>query len=333
MPARTFIYRAGVRVVGTVLACDATAGGDLIFVSRAPGLDGRDDGALPRPRGRGQILTTELTLALAGAAGERLRRHALVAAVGRPFALGPLRLELYPSGSLPGAASLLCEAAGRRVVYAGRVGHGAAPHTRPAHALCLDATFAASRFSFPDTAEALADVGRFVAGALGARRPPVVLVDGPAAAIEVGNALAADGVKLRAHRTAVAAGVVFRGAGLGAPAFQRFEGRLGAGEALVWPLHARGAARLGALASPAVVLASPWAADPEALAEARADRGIALGSWADLEGLIRYVEATGAREVALLRLPGDELPARLRAQGIDAYPLGPPRQIALFSAA
>ena len=107
---RAFIYRAGVRVAGTILACDATAGSDLIFLSHAWALDARAARALPRARhGRRQILTTETTLALLGAPGARLRAHALLAGLGRPFALGELRLELFASGHGPGAASLVCE--------------------------------------------------------------------------------------------------------------------------------------------------------------------------------------------------------------------------------
>jgi hypothetical protein len=36
--------------------------------------------------------------------------------------------------------------------------------------------------------------------------------------------------------------------------------------------------------------------------------------------------------VALINAPGDDLAATLRARGVDAYTLGPPRQIDLFAA-
>jgi hypothetical protein len=35
--------------------------------------------------------------------------------------------------------------------------------------------------------------------------------------------------------------------------------------------------------------------------------------------------------VALLRAPGDELAQALAERGVETYPLGPPRQIGLFS--
>jgi putative mRNA 3-end processing factor len=335
---RTFVYRAGVRVAGTIVACDASAGSDLIFLSHAGALDARAARALPRARhGRRQILTTETTLALLGAPGARLRAHALLAGLGRPFALGELRLELFASGHAPGAASLLCEigagaaAPARRVVYAGVIGAGDTPAVRPADALCLDATFGAPRFAFPPASEALADVRGLVEGALAGSRAPLVLVEPSASAVAVATTLAEAGVALRGARAIVQIAAAHARAGLPAPPVQRWDGKLRRGEALLWPAPARGAKQLGRLESPTTILVSGRAREPGELASARADHGVPLSDRADFAGLLRYVEATGAREVALLRAPGDELAGALRARGVDVYALGPPRQIALFT--
>jgi putative mRNA 3-end processing factor len=329
---RAFGYRAGVRVQGTILACDASAGSDLIFLSHGEALDARAARALPRARhGRRQVLATETTLALLGAAGDRLRGSALVASLGRPFALGELRLELFASGHGPGAASLLCDRGASRVVYAGAIGPGDAPAVRTADAVCLDATFGAPRFAFPAPADARAQIARLVTGAIARGRAPLVLFDEGAAALAVGATLAEAGVPVRAARAAVQAAAAYTRAGLMTPPLQRFDGRLKPGEALLWPRDARDAAQLGRLAAPFVILASGYAADLVEIARARADVGVALAERADFAGLIRYVEATGAREVALLGAPGDDLARALAARGIDAYPLGPPRQIAMFA--
>jgi hypothetical protein len=334
---RNFIYRAGIRVAGTILACDASSGSDLIFLSHAAALDARAARALPRARhGRRQILTTETTLALLGAPGARLRAHALLASLGRPFALGELRLELFPSGHAPGAASLLCEigagagASGKRVVYAGVLGPGDAPAVRPADALCVDATFGARRFSFPPVVEALAETARLVTEALARGGAPLVLVE-PGSAVGVAAALAQAGVAVRGARPIVQVVAAHARAGLAGPPVQRFDGKLRRGEALLWPAEARDAVGLGRLESPLAILATARAGDPREVARARADHGVALADRADFAGLLRYVEATGAREVALVQAPGDDLAEELRARGVDAYPLGPPRQIGLFS--
>jgi hypothetical protein len=325
-----FTYRAGVRLRGTIVACDATAGSDLIFLSHARALDARATHALPRGHGgKRRILTTDLTLALLGGPGERLRPHALLAPLGRPFTLGALRLELFPSGLMPGAASLLCEVGGRRVVYAGPVGAEPGAEVRTADALCLSATFGARHFRFPPRAEALAEVATVVTDALARGSAPVVLVDTLAAALDVGATLGARGVGVRVHRSVMQVAAAFRGAGQPAPMVQRFDGRLRPNEALLWPWSAWPAARLGALDDPTVVLASPRAV--ESGGQAAGLRGVVLAEQADFAGLLRYVAASGASEVALVGAPGDELPDALHERGVVAYRLGPPRQIGLFA--
>lgn len=323
------------RIRNSVLACDATGGSDLIFLSHAELIDGDGGDAngarrLPRARaGRRKILTTDATLALSGAAGHRLRPHALVAAYGRPFKLGEMRLELFPSGYGPGAASLLCEQAGRRLVYSGPVG-ATAPEVRIADALCLDGTFGSPRFTFPEIDQALAAVVAFVKERLGAGQAPVVLAHTRGALLACATELARAGVALRAHRALMTAAASYRAAGIDTPALARFAGRLDAGEALLWPAGARDAPALRRLATPAFVLASGAAADPAAVDRARVDAAIPLSTMADFAGLLRYIDATGAREVAVLHAGDAELCQTLRTRGIDAYAVGPPEQISLF---
>jgi len=333
---RAFVHRGGgVQIAGTVIACDAAVGTDLVFLSHAPALGVNARRALPRlGGGRRQVLTTDLTLALLGPAGDRLKAHALPAAYGRPFGLGDLRLEMFPSGYMPGAASLLCEQAGRRIVYAGPIA-AASSEVRAADSLCIDATFGSEALAFPPRAQALADVGAAVRRVLGDGRTPVVLVDPVAIAVDVGAALAADRIGLFAHRSIVQAAAAFRQAGLPAPALQRFAGKVGQGEALLWPASVRVPPRRTGTRLHGLVLVSaeagrgapavPGAGDPDC---AR----VIFPTAADFGALVRYVEATGATEVALVNAPGDDLARALASRGIDVYTLGPPRQIDLFAA-
>jgi hypothetical protein len=328
--ARAFVHRGGgVRIAGTVIACDAAAGTDLVFLSHAPALGVHARRAVPRLGGaRRQLLTTELTLALLGPAGDRLKTHVLPAGYGRPFSLGDLRLEMFSSGFMPGAASLVCEQAGRRLVYAGPIG-AAQADVRAAHALCIDATFATPTTVFPAREQALADVGRAVREVLGSGRAPVVVVNPVAIAVDVGAALAADRIGLVAHRAIVQAAMAYRRAGLPAPALQRFAGKVGPGEALLWPAAARVPPRRAGAREPGIILVSADAGRESADAEAAR---VVFPTAADYAGLVRYIDATGAAEVALVNAPDDELAMVLRARGIDAYTLGPPRQIELFAA-
>jgi len=331
--ARAFVHRGGgVRIAGTVVACDAAAGTDLVFLSHAPALGVHTRRALPNfGGGRRQVLTTEVTLALLGAVGERLKAYALPAGYGRPFSLGDLRLEMFPSGFMPGAASLLCEREGRRIVYAGPIGAEPAD-VRAADALCIDATFASPALTFPARAQALAEVGRAVRAVLARGGAPVVLVDPVIIALDIGIALAADRIRLCAHRSIVQAAIAYRHAGLPAPALQRFAGKIAPGEALLWPAPVRVPPRRAGARAPGVIFVSAEAgaaaADAADLDRAR----VVFPTAADHAGLMRYIAASGASEVALLNAPGHDLTNTLRARGIDAYTLGPPHQIELFAA-
>jgi hypothetical protein len=105
---RAFEWTGGVRIAGTQIWCDAARRGRLCFLSHAKV-------KLP-PRTQARVIATEATLA---ALGRRRPPDALVAPLGRPFAIGRARLELLPSGIAPGAAQLLVELPERRVLYAG----------------------------------------------------------------------------------------------------------------------------------------------------------------------------------------------------------------------
>ncbi len=285
--------------------------------------------------GRQELLVTDATLALLGPAGARLRKHALPAPLGRPFSLGDARVELFGSGHLPGSASLLIEVAGRRLVYAGTIRRRAGAFTaaaelRPADAICVDATFADPRFRFPDPASALDEVRRFVDESRAVGAAPVILAPAFGPALEIAHALAALGIALRGHRAVVAAGAAFRAAGVAVPVMARFAGKLGADEVLLWPPDARETPSLERVAPARFAFVSGFSQDPEAARKVRADVTIALSNQADHDDLVAYIEATGAREVAVHRGHAEAFAAHLRTRGLDAYPIGPPHQMDLF---
>ncbi len=321
LTAPAFVYRAGVRMSDTVVTCDGWASTDLLFLSHAPVLSPHGRRGLPSVgRGRRRLLATDATLTLLGPVGERLRPHALIASLGRPFALGDLRLELLSSSHLPGAASLLAEKGGRRLLYAGPLGDGA--DLRAAHAVCVDARWTAAGLTLPARADAEAAVlaaGRERAGG----DAPVLLIDPPALAPEIAQALAGAGVPVRAHRKILEAfGVYRRALGLTRPAgaVQRFSGRLAGGECLLWPAGAP---------LPAQAVRPPRAVVPVGPRAGQAG-GVAFPFGADAARSIGYVAATGASEVALVAAPDDHLLELLRARGLAAYRLGPARQMPLF---
>ena len=336
--ARAFLHRAGVRISGTHITCDAAGSAeDLVFLSHAQAVGAPGRRRFPlRRAGRQELLATDQTLALLGPAGKTLRKHALPAPFRQPFVLGDLRVELVPSGHLPGAASLLCEVEERRILYAGTIRHEApalgadACVVRRADAVCIDGTFGDPRFAFPAREEALAAVRAFAGEALAAGRTPVVLAPVYGAAMDVADALSRKGIPLRGHRSMITAAAAFRAAGVPVPLIARFQGKVIPGEALLWPPKEREAPLLGKLSAPVFAFVSGFSLDEASRARMRADAGIPLSNQSGYPDLLAYLEASGAREVAVTRGFSESFAEDLRRRGYDAYPLGPPRQMELF---
>ncbi len=336
-PPHAFVYRAGIGLAGTHITCDATGfASDLIFLSHARALAPRGPVALAGARaGRRQIVTTELTLRLLGDAGEKLRSRALPAAFGRPFNLGDHRIEVVPTGHLPGSAALLCEGEERRLFYLGAFcpeplwAGLAASEVRDADAVCVDATFGDPRLTFPPRGEAIADIRTFVKTTLGDGRTPVLLASPFGALSAVAQDLIEAGFALRAHPRVAAVLARLRAAGEHLPAPTRFAGRITKGEVLLWPPEARDAESLAALDNLRLALVSGSAVEPSVLEHLHLSQGFALTNLPSAAEILAAIAATGAKEVALFHDGAEPLATLLRERGFDAYALGPPRQMTL----
>ena len=305
--APAFTYRAGIGISDTHITCDGPGfPDDLIFLSHARALAPREPAFLASGRaGRRQIVTTERTLRLFGAVGDKLRPRALPAAFGRPFNLGDQRIEVVPSGYLPGASALLCECEKRHIFYAGAfcpdaLVEGIEPaEIRRADAICIDATFGDPRLNLPPRREAIAQVRTFVEDSLSDGQTPVLLGSPFASLPAVALDLARSAIPLRAHARVAEAWKQLRLLCPNLPALTRFSGKLAKGEVLLWPPEAHDAVALRELPNPRLALVSGLAASPDVLFRMRLQHGFALTTMPNFAEILSAVEASGAREGAL----------------------------------
>jgi len=322
-------WRGGVHICGTPVWCDALRTREACFVSSA---------AVPEARRHKQIIATQETLELlpgAGALAGKGAPRALAVPYGRSFSLGDARLELFPSGAAPGAASLHVDVGGQRVVYAGTVDPrggrlpGAA-EVRVCDVLVVDATYGHPRFVFPPTAEALAAVRGWVNETLAAGDTPVLLASPLAVAPDLIRVLGADHPLRGDHATVEIARKLRARHAL--PAIARLAAPPAPGEVILWPRSRREAAAITALPRTRVALVSGWARDADAVARLRVDASFPLGEGADHQALVEYVIATGAPAVYLLHAGGreTELIRILAARGVRAQRVGPPEQLRLL---
>ena len=97
----------GLHLGGSILWLDSRSAGGLSFLSSAS----RD-----RPDKGPQIIATEETLKILET--YKKKPNALVCQYNRPFSIGKLRMELLPSGSMLGGASLYVETDHKKILYA-----------------------------------------------------------------------------------------------------------------------------------------------------------------------------------------------------------------------
>jgi len=319
-------WRGGVQLAGSVVWCDAERARDLDFVSHARrrlGVRGA----------HGKVLATARTLAFLRAAGSAPRSEVLTAPFGRPFSLGGLRLELFPSGHVPGAASLLfVEPSGRRIAYAGDVNPvralGEPCEVRGADVVVLEAPLAPLGIALPPREQARAELRSRVVDALADGRCPIVLAPALGAAQEAIAVLGEAGVCIRSHPRIYAYSSAYREQTIDLPPAARFAGRVGRGEALLWPIEAAGSAALRRIPRPARIALTARPIEQGARGEPVAH--VPLVDHADLTALVEYVTHTGAREAWVTVGDCAALVEALAARGVAAHPLGPPRQMELF---
>ena len=327
-PSPAFGYTDGVRLAAAALWFDAPRIRESVVVAHADvGMPGRGARAIATPG------TLAVLAALAGRRPPPLE-HALAVPYRQPFALGALRLELVPSGRLRGAAACLVEVDGRRLLYAGVVSSTPGPLAEPlevrtAEAVANDGCFADPRRAFPPRDSVEADLVDFARHAIAAGGTPVVLATPLSVAPDLAAILAASGLALRGHPRVGLACAALRGAGAPVPEVARYTGRVRAGEVLLWPEDAPLDRTRPRLRAPRVAWVSPWAAVP-GLRPPPADRRFALATEPDYRRLREVVAATRAREVYLVRGRAATVEA-LRAEGLRVEPLGPPRQMELFT--
>jgi hypothetical protein len=338
-PAHAFVFRAGIGLGGTHVTCDATGfASDLVFLSHAQALGTGGAAKLAGERGgRRQILATDQTLRLLGEAGEKLRPRALPAAFGRPFNLGGLRIEIVPTGFLPGSAGLLCETEHRRTFYLGAFAPepllpGLAPaDMREADAICIDASVGHPGLSLPSRKRVLEDLHAFVKEAVARGETPVVLASAVGTVAAVAAALAQASIPMRTHARFATDLARLHDVCGAVPLVARTGRKLPAGEALLWPSDASQAAGLRAITGKRLALVSPAAADADTVARMGVDAAFPLTSLPGHAEILSAIKASGAREVALFNAGAEELAEELRGRGFDAYTMGPPRQMTLVA--
>lgn len=314
----------GLHLTDSVLWFDADRRRELSFISSAHAdFVGKNR----------RILATEETVKILTRGSGRI--EALTSPYRRSFALGPLELEMHPAGRMLGAAQLLVQRDGRRILYTNDfITHRLSTSERakpvPCDVLAMPATYGRRDFRFPAREEVLEAIVGFVDRSFEDKHTPVLIASPLGVAQELMYVLGKRGLRVRAHRSMHDVAKVYSELGVNLLSAKRLQGKPARDEVVLVPPILRHATAIKKLERHRTALVSGRAIEPDHVFHLRVDEAFALGEAADHADLVTFAEACGAEEVYLTSGYVQELAADLRERGHRVYPLVRPEQLPLL---
>jgi putative mRNA 3-end processing factor len=244
--------------------------------------------------------------------------------VDSAFGGGAARLSIAPAGHLLGAAQLVVEYAGGRLVYTGDFSaEESATHqcgvAIPCDELIVTSTFALPIFRFDPQKETLASVGDWCVARLAAGAVPVVLAQNPGPAQSIAHELHKRGVPVAAPDEVRRANDAYEALGVAVGPLLSYEPAKREAAAVIAPAGARATElRRGRRKRIEVAYASGWALLDAAVEQKRVDAAFALADHADHDALMALVKASGAAVVHVSRGDARAFAHMLRTAGIQA---------------
>lgn len=180
----------------SILWFDSQGSGDLSFLSSADVAEKKSN--VP------QVITTEETVKILET--YRKRPNALVCQYNRPFSIGRLKMELLPSGSVLGGASLYVETERGRLLYAPqlqiqRIATVRQMQLKRANTLILGAFHPDPNSAMPQRKKERERLIEVVKGHIAQGQYPVILCKAVAIAQEVTKLLTDEGLAVAVHST------------------------------------------------------------------------------------------------------------------------------------
>jgi putative mRNA 3-end processing factor len=249
----------------------------------------------------------------------------------RPLEWGGLRLTTYPAGHCLGSAMLLAEDGEHSLLYTGdfKLGESATaeraelPH---AEILVIESTFGQPAYRFIPRAEAIGQLVGLVRQVLDDGATPILRAYVLGKSQEVTRILTDAGIPVLQHPKVFEISQVYEACGVSLGQYEVYAGHPKPGHAVVVPPHA---ATLPGVKRPVLVAVTGWAVDQRAKYRWGVDHAIGLSDHADYDELFEAVRRVSPRKVYCTHGP-ESFVDRLLEAGIDAAPLGRPRQGRLF---
>jgi len=323
----TYSPRHGTHVEGSVLWLDGFPRQGLGFLSHAHVKPFRH---AAKVLNAAKILTSHHTAILSDLTGPNI----LVSPFDRRFSVGQMDVELFPSGHVPGAASLLAQWGDQDILYAGSVNPrgtimSAEPcQTRTCDALILGSRYGHPRFSFPDAERQASQLLDLVNRCLEQGQVPILFFSEPLGKVQAISArLYSENIDVWVHRKIYQLSTRLGDLGWPTGHPKQFKPSNFHGGAILWLAGSHATQAVTSIKRPVTILVSGDAADPAKFDWV--DHRVVLSDHADFDSLVTYVEQVQAKTVWLLPGRPHGLAAALKQQGRRVFVLHP-TQLALF---
>lgn len=247
------------------------------------------------------VFATPATAAILEARGlvgtERLRP----VEYGASWEWAGARLTAYPASHILGAASLLIEWQGERLLYTGDIKWrqpmlGVRTEIPACDRLIIESTFGLPVFHFLDQAVARARIQKFARESLELGVTPVFVGYSLGRGQEIVHALCEAGIETSGHGAIAKLMPVYEKYGYDFPGWEPYGAKVFSGKAVVIPPSFRNSIESSGK-NLRFAYVSGWAAFDSARARAKVEELIPYSDHGDFQELLAMVEASGAREV------------------------------------
>jgi Cft2 family RNA processing exonuclease len=252
---------------------------------------------------------------------------------GEPVTFRGAQLTAFPAGHILGAAQLLIETDGERIVYTGDIKLrpplcGEKTEVVACDRLIIESTFGLPVYHFLDREAARDRITAFARETLADGGSAVFLGYPLGRGQEIVHVLSTAGIPVRVHGAIARYIPVYERAGIPFGPWEPYSGGALDGKRGKQPAAERAAyvvvpgMRAAIEASPRdcrIAYVSGWAALGNARTRSGAEELIPYSDHADFEELIELIEKSGARRVDLVHGYGEPLARILQARGIEAH--------------
>ncbi|MBL8291231.1 MAG: hypothetical protein JNN08_05320 [Bryobacterales bacterium] len=242
---------------------------------------------------------------------------------GESFHVGGARCTVMPAAHILGAAQLVVEYRGERLVYTGDIklreplcGHPT--EVVECDRLIIESTFGLPIYHFLDREEARRRIVRFAQDTLADGATPAFLGYPLGRGQEVAHVLCAAGIRTAVHGAIARFIPVYEEYGYSFAGWEPYDARDVKGKALVVVQGMRNVLE-ASMRDVRIAYVSGWAALANARAQTGAEELIPYSDHASFVELLEIVERSKARRVDLVHGYTEALARILRARGVEAY--------------